>query len=234
MLSHQPVAPGYLAAAVLAVCSASLFSQTPRQFTAQDYAHAERFMPYNVNELVDHTFAPPTFLPDGRFWYRDTAADGVSFILVDPVARTKVPAFDQVKLAAALNAAMTQVPVPEGMEGPRKLNARSLPITNFTYPDAGTVLVSLGSTVQMRCSLGSAMVCTPVEPVPIKRAGKPNTPRAGQSSTQVGGECADGDAGFRCPARARRRRSRRTRRSRRFSAIGICGFSMWPAGRRRN
>jgi dipeptidyl-peptidase-4 len=187
MLSHQPVAPGSLAAAVLAVCSASLFSQTPRQFTAQDYAHAERFMPYNVNELVDHTFAPPTFLPDGRFWYRDTAADGVSFILVDPVARTKVPAFDQVKLAAALNAAMTQVPVPEGMEGPRKLNARRLPITNFTYPDAGTVLVSLGSTVQMRCSLGSAMVCTPVEPVPIKRAGKPNTPRAGQSSTQVGG-----------------------------------------------
>ena len=42
----------------------------------------------------------PNWLPDDRFWYRN--ADG-HFMLVDPVHKTRVPAFDQAKLAAALS-----------------------------------------------------------------------------------------------------------------------------------
>ena len=42
-------------------------------------------------------------MEDGRFWYRDNGPDGVTFMVVDPAKGTKTPAFDQVKLAAALD-----------------------------------------------------------------------------------------------------------------------------------
>ena len=54
-------------------------------------------MAYNVNPLVYHGVARPTWMEDGRFWYRDSGPDGVTFIVVDPVKGTKKPAFDQVK-----------------------------------------------------------------------------------------------------------------------------------------
>src|ERR1700746_729646 len=73
-----------------------------RQLTTEDYARAEKFMAYNVNSLVYHGVSRPTWMEDGRFWYRDNGPDGVTFIVVDPVKGTKTPAFDQTKLAAAL------------------------------------------------------------------------------------------------------------------------------------
>ncbi len=73
-----------------------------KQLTTEDYAHAEKFLNYNVNPLVYHSVASPTWLPDGRFWYRDRGADGITFTLVDPAKGTKAPAFDHVKLANAL------------------------------------------------------------------------------------------------------------------------------------
>src|ERR1700730_11907606 len=72
-----------------------------KQLTAADYARAEKFMSYNVNPLVYHTVARATWLPDGRFWYRDRDAGGATFILVDPAKGTKAPAFDHAKLASA-------------------------------------------------------------------------------------------------------------------------------------
>ena len=47
----------------------------------------------------------PNWLPDERFWYRVTTAEGAEFVLVDPVKGTRAPAFDHAKLAAALSAA---------------------------------------------------------------------------------------------------------------------------------
>ena len=73
-----------------------------KQLTTEDYAQAEKFMNYNVNPLVYHGVSHPTWLADGRFWYRDRGADGVTFILVDPAKGTKGPAFDHAKLASAL------------------------------------------------------------------------------------------------------------------------------------
>src|SRR5215831_12885116 len=55
-----------------------------QRFTSADYARAEKFMGYNTNPLVYHGAATPTWLQDGRFWYRTTTADGTEFILVDP------------------------------------------------------------------------------------------------------------------------------------------------------
>src|SRR5688572_23323286 len=80
------------------------FAQTPA-LTADDYARAEKFMGYNTNRLVFRAGIRPTWLPDGRFWYRVTTDNGVEFVLVDPAVGTRTPAFDHAKLAAALSTA---------------------------------------------------------------------------------------------------------------------------------
>ncbi|HTT63447.1 MAG TPA: DPP IV N-terminal domain-containing protein, partial [Bryobacteraceae bacterium] len=72
--------------------------------TTADYAHAEKFMPYNADPLVYHAVRP-AWTPDERLWYRDIGPEGVRFVLFDPVKLTKEPAFDHAKLAAALSAA---------------------------------------------------------------------------------------------------------------------------------
>src|ERR1017187_10511170 len=90
---------------VLLALGSAAISQT-RQVTAADYAHAEKFMGYNTNQLVLRSGVRPNWLPDERFWYRvttDVPAAGTTegsseFILVDPAAHTRQPAFDQVKL----------------------------------------------------------------------------------------------------------------------------------------
>ena len=88
--------------AALLIFSSAAVAQTGRVYTASDYARAEKFMAYNVNSLVLHGVSDPQWLPDGRVWYRDEGTRGESFILVDPVKGTKAPAFDQVKMASAL------------------------------------------------------------------------------------------------------------------------------------
>jgi dipeptidyl aminopeptidase/acylaminoacyl peptidase len=77
----------------------------PRQFTADDYARAERFLGYNTTPLVLGAGVRATWLPDGRFWYRTLREAGPEFVLVDPAARTRAPLFDHDRLAAALSAA---------------------------------------------------------------------------------------------------------------------------------
>src|SRR5215467_12599528 len=64
--------------------------QQTRAVTASVYARAEKMLPQNLNGLVAGGVVTPTWLPDERFWYRTTAANGSSqIILVDPVKRTR-------------------------------------------------------------------------------------------------------------------------------------------------
>jgi dipeptidyl-peptidase-4 len=70
---------------------ASPVSAQPRALTADDYAHAEQFMSYNVNPLVLHGAVRPNWLPDGRFWYRVQTETGSAFVLVDPAKGTRAP-----------------------------------------------------------------------------------------------------------------------------------------------
>ena len=77
----------------------------PRVVTAADYAHAEKFLGTAVNSLVVGGTVSATWLPDERLWYRNQTGDSSEFILVDPAKRTRAPAFDHAKLAAALSAA---------------------------------------------------------------------------------------------------------------------------------
>jgi len=77
----------------------------PAAVTEADYARAEKFLAPAVNPLVVGGSVAAAWLPDDRFTYRSTTADGVQFLLVDPVKRTRVPAFDHARVAAALGAA---------------------------------------------------------------------------------------------------------------------------------
>ncbi|HSP89948.1 MAG TPA: hypothetical protein VLN08_03530, partial [Vicinamibacterales bacterium] len=66
----------------------------PAAVTEADYARAEKFLAPAVSPLVVGGSVSPTWLPDDRFTYRSTTAEGVQFLLVDPVKATKAPAFD--------------------------------------------------------------------------------------------------------------------------------------------
>ena len=98
------------AGTLLASLAIAGMAQEARQLTPEDYARAEKFMNYNVNPLVYHSVEHPSWLGDGRFWYRDHGPDGTTYTLVDPAKKTSVPAFDHAKLARALNTAMPSEP----------------------------------------------------------------------------------------------------------------------------
>jgi dipeptidyl-peptidase 4 len=124
-----------------------------KQITTEDYARAEKFMGYNVNPLVYHGVARPTWMEDGRFWYRDNGPDGVTFMVVDPAKGTKAPAFDQTKLAAALTAATA---------GRMRTDAHHLVISEINFSDGDrTVVVGNGSR-KFRCDLSGAGVCAEI------------------------------------------------------------------------
>ena len=135
---------------------ASAFAQQPRVYTDQDYARAEKFMPYNLNPLVYHALENPTWMPDGRVWYRDTGANGSAFILIDPVKKTKGRAFDQEKLAKAL-----QPFARPGANGapPATIDPNHLPIQAFALSnnDKTVTVMAFGRTLS--CDLSGDGVC---------------------------------------------------------------------------
>jgi dipeptidyl aminopeptidase/acylaminoacyl peptidase len=105
----------------------------PRALTADDYARAEKFMSYNTTPLVLRGAVRPTWLPDDRFWYRNTIENGSEFVMIDAARGTRVPAFDHARLAAALSAAAGT-----------PYDATHLPFTQFTLSaDGRTVSFSL-------------------------------------------------------------------------------------------
>ncbi len=83
-------------------------AQTPREVTAEDYARAEQFLGTNTYPLVSGIPGRPSWLPDGRFWYRVSLGEGARFILVDPRRPTRAAAFDHARLARALESVTGQ------------------------------------------------------------------------------------------------------------------------------
>jgi dipeptidyl-peptidase 4 len=142
-----------VAGVLLGSCIAASGLAQGKQLTTEDYARAERFMSYNVNSLVYHGVARPTWMEDGRFWYRDNGPDGVTFVVVDPAKGTKSPAFDQAKLAAALTAATS---------GKMKADAHHLVISEITLSDGDKTVVVGNGGRKFRCDLSGAGVCTEV------------------------------------------------------------------------
>src|ERR1035438_6576337 len=135
-----------LAAILLALTAA--FAQ--QKFTAADYARAEQLMGYNTTPLVLRSGVRPNWLPDERFWSRVTTAEGAEFVLVDPAKGTRAPAFDHVKLAAALSAATG-----------RAYTAGSLPFQDIEFSGDGQS-VSSQAGGRWKCDVKGAR-CTAEE-----------------------------------------------------------------------
>lgn len=112
--------------------------------TAADYARAERLMGYNTAPLVLHGGVRPTWVSNGRFWYRVMTERGAEFVLVDPATGTRSPAFDQAKLAAALTAA-----------GSPTADAFHLPFTTFELSGNRDSVAFSIADAHWRCDLRS-------------------------------------------------------------------------------
>ncbi len=133
---------------------------TPRVYTDADYAQAEKFMPASTGPLVLHRVVTPTWLPDGRMWYRESGTHGaLTIMLVDPAKGGKHPAFDQQKLATALQ------PFSKGHIRADRLQVEELAFSNNDQ----TVALSFHNR-KYTCDLQAAGVCTPA---PMPPAAKP-------------------------------------------------------------
>jgi hypothetical protein len=77
------------AAAAASVPTVAQQSAAARALTAGDYARAEQYMAYNTTPLVLRSGVRPTWLPDGRFWYRIPTEKGSEAFIVDPLKATK-------------------------------------------------------------------------------------------------------------------------------------------------
>ncbi|MFI6541219.1 DPP IV N-terminal domain-containing protein [Nonomuraea sp. NPDC050547] len=70
------------------------------------YKTAEKLLMHNRSKIVFGDRVVPNWLGDGaRFWYRSSTATRRQFLVVDPEAGTRRPAFDHERLAKALETA---------------------------------------------------------------------------------------------------------------------------------
>lgn len=89
----------------LAALSATLTATAQRtdSLSRKDYEHAASFLGFGTESLVYRTGLRANWMEGDRFWYSINTERGTEFFLVDPAKKSKTPAFDQAKLAAALS-----------------------------------------------------------------------------------------------------------------------------------
>ena len=124
----------------------------PTTVTAEDYARAESFLAAATSPLVLGASVQPNWLPGGRFWYRNTIPGGAEFILVDPSTRTREPAFDHERLAAALSSATDTTYSP-----------LTLPFRTFELDPSADALTTRVRDDRLRCDL-RAYTCATTDP----------------------------------------------------------------------
>src|SRR5262249_40067755 len=83
----------FLPPAVALIVAGVALASERATVTAADYARAEKFLAPNLAGLVVGGSATPTWLPDGRFWFRNQTQTGSEIVVVDPAraARTSYP-----------------------------------------------------------------------------------------------------------------------------------------------
>ena len=129
---------------VLAAQTAAAAPGRPYQFTIEDYARAERFLGATAAPLVSGQAGRPNWIGTaGRFWYRTANVGGTAaFWLVDPARKSRVPAFDHPKLAAALSTATGS-----------RVDGDRLPFTAFTFTDDLKSITATVRGARWRCDL---------------------------------------------------------------------------------
>lgn len=89
---------------VLAVNNPAIaLRQEKRILTAEDYAHAEKFLRQHTDPLVFGASVRPSWIDGTCFWYRNDIPEGYEFVLVDAKKKQRKRAFDHEKLASALS-----------------------------------------------------------------------------------------------------------------------------------
>jgi dipeptidyl aminopeptidase/acylaminoacyl peptidase len=97
------------------------------QVTREEYARAEKFLPWNADKLAFKLKIEPHWINNGEhFWYRNDNRMGKEFVFVDPMQNIQKPAFDHNKLAAALSAAAGET-----------YEHNKLPFDTFKFIDEG-------------------------------------------------------------------------------------------------
>lgn len=92
---------------------------------------ASRWTAAKVGKLVFDTAVQPHWMETGdRFWYAYETSKGRSFIIVDPLKRTKTPVFDNAKMAALLT---TVILTP--------YDAQHLPVRTLKFIDKETAVM---------------------------------------------------------------------------------------------
>jgi dipeptidyl aminopeptidase/acylaminoacyl peptidase len=148
-----------LAVPFFALTTMAIAQQGP-QLTAKDYEHAESFLNYSTEQLIDHNGVRPEWLPGDKFWYRASTAQGSEFILVDPAKKSRIAAFDQQKLAASLSTATG-----------KQYEAAMLPFQGFSYsPDEKSIIFEANDK-QWRCDLQTYR-CTEDDSAPVKKTAR--------------------------------------------------------------
>jgi dipeptidyl-peptidase 4 len=152
-----------LSLVTLLVLAAPLAAQSPRQLTAEDYARAEKFLGTNTLPLVTGFGVRPTWLDDGRFWYRTSIRTGNAFFVVDPAKRSRAALFDHTRLGAALAAATGG-----------RVDGTRLPFQTFELSkDSRSITVTVQNR-QWKCDL-QQYSCAAADSAPASRRAPPNS-----------------------------------------------------------
>lgn len=123
----------FLFAMILCTVASPAFSQSTDSLTANDYAHAESFLRYTTQQYTDNANVRPNWISNDKFWYRNLNAQGSEFILVDAAKATRTAAFDQQKLANAINAVTGS-----------NYQPLMLPFRTFDYsPDEKSIIIKI-------------------------------------------------------------------------------------------
>lgn len=133
----------------LAALAATLIvnAQSPDSLSRKDYEHAASFLSFNTESLLYRTGVRANWMEGDKFWYSVNTEKGTEFFLVDPSKKSKTPAFDQAKLAAALSKATS-----------RNYDAYKLPFQFFSFsPDGKSISFSADSR-KWKYDLKSAVV----------------------------------------------------------------------------
>ena len=126
-----------------------------QQLTATDYQRAERFLNWHASPLVAGDEVEPRFLDDGnRFWYRNKTGGGHEFVLVDPTADARRPAFDHARLASAMSLAADTTFEPH-----------KLPFQRFDFEDGERTIAFEAAKRRFRCGL-TEYTCTVGDTLP--------------------------------------------------------------------
>ena len=110
-----------LTSLIIYISITSLFAQG----TYEDYQRAEKFLHFNVYNLVQNLYLTPNWInKTSDFWYKTELENGHQFILVLSSKNEVKPAFDHKKLAQALE-----------KELDKTINSDSLPFSKIKFKD---------------------------------------------------------------------------------------------------